>query len=113
YLSRAERGLAWGEMARQVAHEIKNPLTPVRLGIQHLQRAHRDRRPDFDQTLDDTARRILSEIDRLDTIARAFSRFAAPGAEPPPLERLDVVAVATEGVQLYRLAGGGPAGGAP
>jgi two-component system nitrogen regulation sensor histidine kinase NtrY len=108
-LSRAERVLAWGEMARQVAHEIKNPLTPVRLGIQHLQRAHRDRRPDFDQTLDDTARRILSEIDRLDTIARAFSRFVAPGAEPPPLERLDLVAVATEVVQLYRLAGEGAA----
>lgn len=106
-LSRAERVLAWGEMARQVAHEIKNPLTPVRLGIQHLQRTWRDRRPNFDQTLDDTARRILSEIDRLDTIARAFSRFAAPGAEPPPLERLDLVAVATEVVQLYRLAGEG------
>ncbi len=106
-LSRAERVLAWGEMARQVAHEIKNPLTPLRLGIQHLQRAHRDRRPDFDRTLEETSERILSEIDRLDTIARAFSRFAAPGAEAPPLERLDLVAVATEVIQLYRLAGEG------
>lgn len=106
-LSRAERVLAWGEMARQVAHEIKNPLTPLRLGIQHLQRAHRDRRPDFDRTLDETAGRILAEIDRLDTIARAFSRFAAPGEESPPLERLDLSAVATEVLQLYRLAGEG------
>ena len=106
-LSRAERVLAWGEMARQVAHEIKNPLTPLRLGIQHLQRAHRDRRPDFDRTLDETAVRILAEIDRLDTIARAFSRFAAPGEESPPLERLDLSAVATEVLQLYRLAGEG------
>jgi signal transduction histidine kinase len=104
-LSRAERVLAWGEMARQVAHEIKNPLTPLRLGIQHLQRAHRDGRADFDRTLDETAGRILVEIDRLDTIARAFSRFAAPGGEVEPLERLDLSAVATEVVQLYRLAG--------
>ena len=80
-LSRAERVLAWGEMARQVAHEIKNPLTPMRLGVQHLQRVYRDRRPDFDRTLEDTAERILAEIDRLDTIARAFSRFAAPADE--------------------------------
>ena len=43
-VSRAERVLAWGEMARQVAHEIKNPLTPMRLGLQHLRRVYRDRR---------------------------------------------------------------------
>ena len=77
-VSRAERVLAWGEMARQVAHEIKNPLTPMRLGMQHLRRVYRDRRGDFDRTLEETAERILGEIDRLDTIARAFSRFAAP-----------------------------------
>ncbi len=68
-------------MARQVAHEIKNPLTPMRLGMQHLRRVYRDRRGDFDQTLEETADRMLAEIDRLDTIARAFSRFAAPAAE--------------------------------
>ncbi len=108
-LSRAERVLAWGDMARQVAHEIKNPLTPLRLGIQHLQRAHRDRRPDFDRTLDETAQRILVEIDRLDTIARAFSRFGAPGAEAEPLARLDIASAVAEVVQLYRLAGEGAA----
>src|SRR3989449_8872430 len=42
-LARAARVLAWGEMARQVAHEIKNPLTPIRLGVQHLQRAREAR----------------------------------------------------------------------
>ena len=106
-LSRAERVLAWGEMARQVAHEIKNPLTPMRLGIQHLRRVHRDRRADFDRTLEETAERILAEIDRLDTIARAFSRFAAPADEALPLERVDLVAAAREVVQLYSLAGEG------
>ncbi len=103
-LSRAERVLAWGEMARQVAHEIKNPLTPMRLGLQHLRRVYRDRRPDFDRTLEETAERMLGEIDRLDTIARAFSRFAAPADDLQPLDRIDLATVVGEVVQLYRLA---------
>ncbi len=110
-LTRAARVLAWGEMARQVAHEIKNPLTPIRLGIQHLQRARekKDGR-DFDATLAETAERILAEIDRLDAIARAFSRFASPAAEALPLEPVDLHAVAREVVHLYTL--GGAAAGA-
>jgi len=100
--TRAARVLAWGEMARQVAHEIKNPLTPIRLGIQHLQRARRSD-PGFDATLNDTARRVLAEIDRLDAIARAFSRFASPGDEALPLETVDLHAVASEVAQLYAL----------
>jgi len=105
-LTRAARVLAWGEMARQVAHEIKNPLTPIRLGIQHLQRARekKDDR-DFDATLAETAGRILAEIDRLDAIARAFSRFASPAVEALPLEPVDVHAVAREVVHLYTLGG--------
>jgi signal transduction histidine kinase len=105
--SRAARVLAWGEMARQVAHEIKNPLTPIRLGIQHLQRA-RGGPGDFDRTLTETASRILAEIDRLDAIARAFSRFGAPAADRPPLEPVDLHATAREVVHLYAL---GPAPG--
>jgi two-component system nitrogen regulation sensor histidine kinase NtrY len=104
-LARAARVLAWGEMARQVAHEIKNPLTPIRLGIQHLERvwASGGPRTDFDHTLGETSRRILVEIDRLDTIARAFSRFGAPAAEQPALEAVDLHALAHEIVQLYAL----------
>ncbi|HWC75291.1 MAG TPA: ATP-binding protein, partial [Gemmatimonadales bacterium] len=104
-LARAARVLAWGEMARQVAHEIKNPLTPIRLGIQHLQRV-RDKKPSsaFDATLDETAERILAEIDRLDGIARAFSRFGAPQSDAElPLEPVDLAATAREVVQLYEL----------
>src|SRR5881394_2571967 len=105
-VARAQLVLAWGEMARQVAHEIKNPLTPIRLGIQHLTRA-RERKDgkDFDATLDETAERILAEIDRLDAIARAFSRFASPSVEAQPLEPVDVYAVAQEVVRLYTLGG--------
>jgi two-component system, NtrC family, nitrogen regulation sensor histidine kinase NtrY len=106
-LTRAARVLAWGEMARQVAHEIKNPLTPIRLGIQHLQRARgKQDGPDFDATLHETAERILAEIDRLDTIARAFSRFASPAPDALPLEPVDVHAVAHEVVNLYALGAG-------
>jgi nitrogen fixation/metabolism regulation signal transduction histidine kinase len=106
-LARAARVIAWGEMARQVAHEIKNPLTPIRLGIQHLERV-RSAEPhaDFDRTLRETSQRILAEIDRLDTIARAFSRFGAPAEAQPSLEAVDLHAVAQEVVQLYALGGG-------
>jgi two-component system, NtrC family, nitrogen regulation sensor histidine kinase NtrY len=103
-VSRAERVLAWGEMARQVAHEIKNPLTPMRLGLQHLRRVYRERRDGFDTTLEETAERMLGEIDRLDTIARAFSRFAAPAGDEQPLEWINLASVVGEVVQLYRLA---------
>ena len=105
-LTRAARVLAWGEMARQVAHEIKNPLTPIRLGIQHLQRAREKpggRGGEFDATLRETAARILAEIDRLDAIARAFSRFASPAEEALPLEPVGLHAVAREVVNLYAL----------
>jgi PAS domain-containing protein len=109
-LSRAERVLAWGEMARQVAHEIKNPLTPMRLGIQHLQRTWRDRRGDYGETLEQTTARILGEIDRLDTVARAFSRFGAPSDASAPLEPVDLAVVAREVGQLYALASEGGGG---
>ena len=105
-VTRAARVLAWGEMARQVAHEIKNPLTPIRLGIQHLQRAReREGERAFDAALRETAERILAEIDRLDAIARAFARFASPTGEALPLEAVDLVAVAGDVVHLYSLGG--------
>ena len=97
------RVLAWGELARQIAHEIKNPLTPIRLGIQHLKRAYSDPRGDYGHTLDRTAQQILAEIERLDSIARAFARFGAPIAETAPMESADVTLIARETAQLYSL----------
>jgi len=102
-LARAVRVLAWGELARQIAHEIKNPLTPLRLGIQHLERSYRDRREDYAETLRRTARQILAEIERLDSIARAFARFGAPPAEAGPLARENLAEAARETAQLYAL----------
>jgi nitrogen fixation/metabolism regulation signal transduction histidine kinase len=103
----SQRVLAWGEMARQVAHEIKNPLTPIRLGMQHLLRARADARPDFDDILQKNATRILSEIDRLDQIARAFSRYGTAPEERSPGEPTDIGAVVRDVVELERMGADG------
>ena len=106
-VARAERVLAWGEMARQVAHEIKNPLTPIRLGVQHLRRARADTRIDFDRVLDENVTRILSEIDRLDEIARAFSRYGSAPSDLPPAEAVDIAAILRDVVGLEKMGIGG------
>jgi signal transduction histidine kinase len=102
-VARAERVLAWGEMARQIAHEIKNPLTPIRLGVQHLRRARSDPRVDYDQVLNDNVRRILAEIDRLDEIARSFSRYGSAPADLPPAVAIDLSAVVKDVVGLEQM----------
>ncbi|MGD2068922.1 MAG: ATP-binding protein, partial [Gemmatimonadota bacterium] len=105
---RTERVLAWGEMARQVAHEVKNPLTPIKLAIQHIRRAWDDRRPDFDEILTRNADAALGEIDRLATIASSFSRFGAPeAAGAAPLGPVRLHAVVGEVMALYQSGEGG------
>lgn len=99
---RTERVLAWGEMARQVAHEVKNPLTPIKLSVQHIRRAWEDGRPDFPEILRRNADAMLIEIDRLAAIAQSFSRFGAPtGSTEVPLEAVDVGGVVDEVLALY------------
>jgi nitrogen fixation/metabolism regulation signal transduction histidine kinase len=98
---RAERVLVWGEMARQVAHEVKNPLTPIKLSIQHIRRAWDDRRPDFGDILSRNAGAILGEIDRLASIASSFSRLGTPAALGGPLEAVDLERVVGEVLTLY------------
>ncbi|HEY2850078.1 MAG TPA: HAMP domain-containing sensor histidine kinase [Gemmatimonadaceae bacterium] len=101
----AQRVLAWGEMARQVAHEIKNPLTPMRLGMQHLRRARHDPNVDFDRVLDENVTRVLSEIDRLDEIARAFSRYGTAPDDRTPAVPVDLAEAVGDVMQLERLGG--------
>ena len=105
-LARAQRVLAWGEMARQVAHEIKNPLTPMRLGMQHLRRARRDARVDFDEVLEQNVERMLAEIDRLDEIARAFSRYGMVPEEQAPPGAVDVASIVEDVVRLEQMGAG-------
>jgi two-component system nitrogen regulation sensor histidine kinase NtrY len=101
--SRAARVLAWGEMARQVAHEIKNPLTPMRLGLQHLRRVQADRLPNYPQLVDETAERLLAEIERLDRIARSFARYGAPPERAAALEPIALRPAAEELASLFAL----------
>ncbi|HLG33346.1 MAG TPA: ATP-binding protein [Bacteroidia bacterium] len=81
-LARSERESAWREMAKQVAHEIKNPLTPMKLSIQHLQRAMREGSPEVSQLTEKLSVTLIEQIDVLSAIATAFSTFAKmPQAE--------------------------------
>jgi two-component system nitrogen regulation sensor histidine kinase NtrY len=75
-LIRSKKLTAWSEMARQVAHEIKNPLTPMKLSAQQLLQAHRDGKQDFDEILEDGVAIIIEQIESLRRIAVEFSQFS-------------------------------------
>ncbi len=75
-LAQSERESAWREMAKQVAHEIKNPLTPMKLNLQYLQHLKKSNPFDFDEKFSKTSAGIIEQIDSLATIANAFSNFA-------------------------------------
>lgn len=75
-LARTERELAWREMAKQIAHEIKNPLTPMKLNIQYLQRAKAENSAHYDEYFDRVTRTLIEQIDTLSDIATEFSNFA-------------------------------------
>jgi signal transduction histidine kinase len=75
-LAQQERETAWREMAQQVAHEIKNPLTPMKLRMQHLQRSWQDHPEEFQTRLNDFVQSMTDQIDTLSHIAQEFSNFA-------------------------------------
>jgi signal transduction histidine kinase len=79
-LAHAERDQAWAEMARQVAHEVKNPLQPMRMTAQLLQRARGDNDPRADQVAERLARTVLEQTEALDRIASDFRSFAGIAA---------------------------------
>ena len=80
-LRASERQAAYGQMARRVAHEIKNPLTPIALSVQGLKRAYDQRHPDFAATLDDAVRTVGEEVQRLKQLLHEFNEL---GRFPPP-----------------------------
>jgi nitrogen fixation/metabolism regulation signal transduction histidine kinase len=79
-LERSNRLAAWAEMARQVAHEVKNPLTPIQLSAEHLRRVFHDRSADFEATLERCTETILGQVNSLRRIVTEFSAFARPPA---------------------------------
>jgi two-component system, NtrC family, nitrogen regulation sensor histidine kinase NtrY len=78
-LAKSEREGAWREMARQVAHEIKNPLTPMKLSIQYLQKAIGNNAPNIKEMTTNVAKTLVEQIDHLSRIAAEFSQFANIG----------------------------------
>jgi signal transduction histidine kinase len=98
-LARSERESAWREMAMQVAHEIKNPLTPMKLSVQHLQRAWDDKSPEFNERLTKFTQTIVEQIESLSEIATAFSDFARmPSGKP---EIIELGSVASSAMELF------------
>lgn len=98
-LVQSERESAWREMAKQVAHEIKNPLTPMKLSIQQLQRLAHDESVDLSDRIDRTSKTLIEQIDTLTKIANEFSNFAKmPKAHE---ERIDVVPIIETTIDLY------------
>lgn len=97
-LAQSERESAWKEMARQVAHEIKNPLTPMKLGIQHFQRSWDPDASDAKEKLDRFSASMVEQIDALSRVAGDFSRFAQMSAAHETV--LDLNDVARSSVAL-------------
>ena len=98
-IAELERENAWKEMAKQVAHEIKNPLTPMKLSVQQLVAAYNDKKTDFADTLKKLSQAILSQIENLSLIASEFSSFA----KMPSLkfEEFDLITVIKDTVNLF------------
>ncbi len=98
-LARSERESAWREMAKQIAHEIKNPLTPMKLGIQHLQRIWNERDDQRGDQADKITRTLIEQIDNLSSIATEFSNFAKmPSATNV---KLDLVERLRDAIRLF------------
>jgi two-component system, NtrC family, nitrogen regulation sensor histidine kinase NtrY len=91
-LAKSERESAWREMAKQVAHEIKNPLTPMKLSVQHLERSLDPNAANFKELLANFSKKIVQQIDTLTSIANEFSRFAKmPKLELKQIDLKDIL----------------------
>lgn len=102
-LARSERESAWREMARQVAHEIKNPLTPMKLSVQYLQRAWSNNAPDWEVRLGKFTTTMIEQIETLSAIASEFSDFAKmPIARKQSIDLVEVIQSATSLFKNYQ-----------
>lgn len=98
-LAQSEREQAWREMAKQVAHEIKNPLTPMRLTVQSFQRKFDANDPELKQKLNDYSKTLIQQIDTMSAVASAFSNFASMPAQQN--ETLNVVQVVELALDIF------------
>ncbi|MBK7882660.1 MAG: HAMP domain-containing histidine kinase [Chitinophagaceae bacterium] len=98
-LAKSEREIAWREMARQVAHEIKNPLTPMKLSLQYLQKAIQNNAHNVNELTENVAQTLVEQIEHLNQIASEFSQFANIGN--PKIETFDLNDVLKSVIQLH------------
>jgi signal transduction histidine kinase len=98
-LASNQRELAWREMAKQIAHEIKNPLTPMKLKIQLLQKNIKEEREDALEMTEKVCRSLIEQIDNLSNIANEFSNFAR--LKTPDLERVNLVSICENVTALF------------
>jgi len=98
-LAASEREAAWREMAKQVAHEIKNPLTPMRLTIQSFQRKFDPADPNIQQKLSEYSNTLIQQIDTMSSIASAFSNYAKMPAQKD--ENLNVVKITKLALDIF------------
>jgi signal transduction histidine kinase len=99
-LSKHERESAWKEMAKQVAHEIRNPLTPIKLSIQHVRQAFKDKAPDREEILQRVTQTVIDQIEVLSRIASEFSSFVK--MPESKFERLVIDDLLKETINLFR-----------
>ncbi len=98
-LATSEREQAWREMAKQVAHEIKNPLTPMRLSVQSFQQKFDPSDPEANQKIEEFSKTLIQQIDTMSSIASAFSSFAKMPAQKD--EMLNVVEVIDLALDIF------------
>ena len=98
-LATSEREQAWREMAKQVAHEIKNPLTPMRLSVQSFQRKFNPEDPEIEQKVEEYSKTLIQQIDTMSSIASAFSNFAKMPAQKS--EELNIVEVIDLALDIF------------
>jgi len=99
-LSKSNKEQAWREMAKQVAHEIKNPLTPMRLSIQSFQRNFDQNDSKFESKLDEFSKTLIQQIDTMSTIASAFSNFAEMPAQQG--EKINIVETTKLALKIFK-----------
>jgi signal transduction histidine kinase len=98
-LVQAERVAAWRELARRLAHELKNPLFPLQITIENLQRSRALPAAGFDEVFEESTRTLLAEVGNLKTIVQRFSDFAK--MPPPQLQPADLNEIAENALRLF------------
>ena len=99
-LAQSERESAWREMAKQVAHEIKNPLTPLKLGLQLLEKSWKDKDPKFDAKFERFSKSFVEQIESLSSIASEFSAFAK--MPDTKMERLNLFDTLGQAITIFK-----------